>query len=399
MTSPFTDITIAGTALNLNGIEYAVTVAHGRSDILSRANPSNAEIILFGTLNAVAEITDSVSMSAYGNSRFTGEVTDVRMEFLGDGTPRTVITCIGELAKLGNILIDVNFPHEMVDARVETILAATGLTYLNGATDQLELYAVTEDIPRTAMELLDELAQWSGGVFFDTHEGQIVFESYGIRGETANPGIWALQTLTFDQSNRQWDSYQDELYAIELPASSVMFAPTWSKTAQALVNEIAITHADPPQIETYTDTGSVALYGTRAAELTTGLRKNADSDARAAAILLAQAYPLWSLGQVSVLVHTLTVPTRDLVLELLNGATVRVDSMPTAGPYEQFTGILEGYIEVYTPGEHIMTLSLSDPRTSYQTVPWNGVDAALTWANVNSTVQWYNVVNAGDLAA
>jgi hypothetical protein len=143
----------------------------------------------------------------------------------------------------------------------------------------------------------------------------------------------------------------------------------------------------------------VALYGTRAAELTTGLRKNSDSDARAAAILLAQAYPLWSLGQVSVLVHTLSAPTRDLVLELLNGATVRVDSMPVAGPYEQFTGILEGYIEVYTPGEHIMTLSLSDPRTSYQTVPWNGVDAALTWANVNSTVQWYNVVNAGDLAA
>lgn len=240
MTSPFTQITVAGTALNLNGIEYAVTISHGRPNIVSRANPSDAEIILYGTLNSVAEITDSVSISAYGNSRFTGEVTDVRMEFLGDGTPRTVITCIGELAKLGNILIDVNFPHEMVDARVETILAATGLAYLNGATDQLELYAVTEDVPRTAMELLDELAQWSGGVFFDTHEGQIVFESYGIRGETANPGIWALQTLTFNQSNRQWDSYQDQLYAIELPASSVVFAPTWSKTAQALVDRKSV---------------------------------------------------------------------------------------------------------------------------------------------------------------
>jgi len=399
MTSPFTAIQIAGTALNLNGIEYAVTIAHGRSDALSRANPSNAEIVLYGTLNQVAEITDTVYITAYGNGRFTGEVTDLRTEFLGDGTPRTTITCIGELAKLGAALVDINFPNEMVDARVETILASTGLTYLNGATDALELYAVADDIPRTAMDLLDELAQWSGGVFFDTHEGQIVFESYGIRGETANPGIWALQTLTFDQSARQWDSYQSVLAAVELPANSVVYAPTWTKTQQALVNEVQITHGDPASLHTYQDTGSIALYGLRSAELTTGLRKLADADARGSEILLAQAYPYWALGQISVLVHTLTSPTRDLVMELLNGATVRVDSLPAAGPYDQFTGIVEGYTEVYTPGEHILTLSLSDPRMSYQTVPWSGVDAALTWGNVNATVQWYNVVNAGDLAA
>lgn len=399
MTSPITAVEIAGTALNLTGIEYAVTVSHGRSDVLSRANPSNAEVILYGTLNQTAEIADTVYITAYGNARFTGEVTDLRIEFLGDGTPRTIITAIGQLSKLGSVLVDINFPHEMVDERVETILTATGLPYLNGATDALELFAVNDDIPRTAMELLDELAQWSGGVFFDTPVGQIVFESYGIRGQSANPGNWQAQTLTWQDEARQWDSFPTSLAATALPADAVVFAPTWTKTQQSLVNEVAITHGDPPAVETYTDAVSVALYGTRATEITTGLRKNADSDARGAAILLAQAYPLWNLGQVSVLVHELATPTRDLVLNLLCGATVQVSSLPTAGPYSQFTGICEGWTEIYTPGEHILTLSLSDPRMSYQTVTWGDVDPALTWANVNPDLEWYNVVSADDLAA
>ena len=400
MTSPITAVEVAGTALDLAGIEYAVTVSHGRSDILAPSSPSQAEITLYGTVNAPAEIADSLYITAYGTARFTGTVTDTRIEFLGDGTPRTTITAIGQLSKLGAVLVDVNFPHEMVDARVETILTATGLPYLNGATDALELFAVTEDIPVTAMQLLDDLAQGSGGTFFDTPHGQIVFESYGVRGQTANPGNWQAQTLTFAAEANSWDSFPTGIAATVLPSNIVVYAPTWTKTQQGLVNEVAITHADPPAVETYTDSGSVALYGLRATELTTGLRKNADSDARGAAILLAQAFPLWSLGQVSILVHEIaSTPTRDLILAILNGSTVRVDDLPPNGPFDQFTGICEGWTEVYTPGEHVLTLSLSDPRMSYQTVPWNAVSGTLTWANVDSTVQWYNVVNADDLIA
>ncbi len=399
MTSPITAIEFNGTALNLAAIEYSISISHGRSDILSPSNASNAELILFGPLNATPEITDSVYITAYGNARFTGEVTDCRVEFLGGGTARTTVTAIGKLAQLGNVLINVNFPHEMVDARVETILTATGLDYLNGATDTLELFAVNEDIPVTAMSLLDDLAQGSGGTFFDTPDGRIVFESYGIRGETANPGNWQAQTQTWAALTREWDSFPTVIAALALPSWSIVYAPSWTKTAQGLINEVSITHGSPPAVETYTDATSVALYGLKATELTTGLRKNADSDARGAAILLAQAYPLWNLGQISVLVHTLSVPTRDLLMAALSGTTIQVSDLPAQGPYTQFTGICEGWTEVYTPGEHVLTLSLSDPRMSYQTVTWADVDPALTWANVNPILEWYNVVTADDLAA
>lgn len=399
MTSPITAIELNGTALNLAAIEYSISISHGRSDILSPSNASNAELILFGPLNATPEISDLVYISAYGSARFTGEVTDCRVEFLGGGTARTTVTAIGTLAQLGSILVDVNFPHEMVNARVDTILTATGLEYLNGATSALELFAVSDTIPVTAMSLLDDLAQGSGGTFFDLPDGRIVFESYGIRGETANPGNWQTQTETWSELNRTWDSFPTEIASLPLPASSVVYAPSWTKTAQGLINEVSITYGDPAAVETYTDSASVALYGLKSTELTTGLRKNSDSDARGAAILLAQAYPLWNLGQISVLVHTLSTPIRDQLMVAVNGTTVRVDNLPAQGPYTQFTGICEGWTEVYTPGEHILTLSLSDPRMSYQTVTWAEVNGGLTWGNVDPDVEWYNVVTAGDLAA
>jgi hypothetical protein len=399
MTSPITAVSIAGTALNLAGIEYAVTVSHGRSDILSPSSASQAEITLFGDINAVAEITDTFTITAYSDARFTGTVTDVRVEFLGDGTARTTITGIGLLAQLGSTLVDVNFPNEQVDERVETILAATGLSYLNGASSALELFSVNEDIPQPATTLLDELAQWSGGTYFDTPDGRVVFESYGIRGETANPGNWQSQTQTWAELTREWDSFPTVIAALALPASSVVYAPTWTKTQQGLVNEVSVTHGSPAAVTTYTDSASVALYGLRATEITTGLRNLSDANARGAAILLAQAYPLWGLGQISVLVHTLSAPVRDLLMVALNGTTIRVDSLPSQGPYTQFLGICEGWTEVYTPGEHVLTLSLSDPRMSYETVTWAGVDAALTWAGVDPDLEWYNVVTAGDLAA
>jgi hypothetical protein len=401
VTSPVTAVTVNGAALNLDGIEYSVSVSHGRADVLSQSGPSSAQIILYGPPNVPVQIADELRILAYSDSRFTGTITDARVEFLGPlgGVSRTTLIAIGELSKLGSRLVDVNFPHEMVDERVETILSATGLDYLNGATDTLELFAVSEDIPQPALELLDQLAQWSGGTFFDTPDGRIVFESYGVRGQTANPGNWAMQTQPWSALTREWDSFPTSLAALQIPPSSVVYAPTWSKSQQGLVNEVAVTHGNPPAVLTYTDSASVTAYGLRATEVTTGLRKTADANARGAAILLAQAQPLWGLGQVSVLVHTLDAPTRDLLMVAQSGTTISVSALPAEGPFTQFLGICEGWTEVYTPGQHILTLSLSDPRFSYQTVTWANVPSALVWEDVNPGLEWYNAVTADDLEA
>jgi hypothetical protein len=102
---------------------------------------------------------------------------------------------------------------------------------------------------------------------------------------------------------------------------------------------------------------------------------------------------------VTVHVGSLTQTLRDQVLDLTNGSTVIIDGLPTDSPYTQFQGIVEGWTETYTPGQHWLTLSLSDPRFSYQTVTWANVDPALQWEDVNPALEWYNVVTSDDLAA
>ena len=85
--------------------------------------------------------------------------------------------------------------------------------------------------------------------------------------------------------------------------------------------------------------------------------------------------------------------------DVISGSKVGIDLMPQPAPIDDFVGVCEGWIETYTPGQHRLTLSLSDPRFSYQVVRWNEVSAVLTWAGVDPTVQWYNVVAATDLVA
>jgi len=60
---------------------------------------------------------------------------------------------------------------------------------------------------------------------------------------------------------------------------------------------------------------------------------------------------------------------------------------------------VEGWGETYTPGEHILTLSLSDPRYSFEKVTCGEVDHALEWGDVAAGLQWYEILTDDSLAA
>jgi hypothetical protein len=179
-----------------------------------------------------------------------------------------------------------------------------------------------------------------------------------------------------------------------------VWTPTWSQSLEALINDVTVTYGSQGQNEEQSeDAASIALYERRSFILDTRLRRDSDAQARAGAILIAQANPLWNLGQISVYVDLLGTTDRDRVLALVNGSTVIVPNLPEPAPFNQFQGIVEGWGETYTPGQHIITFSISDPRYSYETVTWAEVDGALIWGDVDLDVEWYNVVNAGDLVA
>lgn len=405
MTAPITQVTIDGTALDLGQFEYQVNVMHGRSDIRSTPEASTAQVILRGGIGPTLTPGLPMTIRAYGVPRFTGQVSDLSITHLATNPPTavTTITGMGNLSKLGLRLTgEGGYPEDTIRERATTILDDSGLTYLNGGTEDLTLDNVSTGnaVIQTCRDGLQELAEWSGSTFFDNPAGLIIFESYGIRGITGFPGIWAAQTGTWAAYDQAWDTFPSAFGTYAVPSDGVIFTPTWRMDLQNVINDVTVTHGiSAPHPDQNEDAASIALYGRRSYELVTGLKDHADADARGLAILSSQANPLWSLGQISVMMQQLDSGDLGEMLALQNGSRVAVQNLPGPAPFVQFIGIVEGWSETYVPGQHTLTLSISDPRYSYQTVAWGGVDVALTWADVDTAIQWYNVITSADLAA
>lgn len=404
MTSPVTHIIVGGVTLDLNDVEYQVNITHGRNDITSTPEASTAVIAVRGSAGLNVNLSDVMEITAWDTRRFTGEVSDIGITHLSTVPPTavTTITAIGNLSNLGARITGASgYASESVYARAEEILTDSGETYLNGGTSSLELFSVSAGnaTPQTCLDGLQGLATWSGGTYFDTPSGVIVFESYGSRGLTAFAGAWSALIESWSFYEQTWDSFPTSYAGTMLPANGVIFTPTWTQSQTSIINDVQVSHGDPASYHQATDAASIAAYGRRALTVNTGLKTSSDATTRASEILLAQALPLWNLGNISIYVDQLSEPDRNLVLNLISGSSVVVNDLPAPAPFTQFLGIVEGWAESYTPGQHILTLSVSDPRYSFQTVTWSGVDSALAWGDVNADIIWYNVVTSDDLLA
>jgi hypothetical protein len=398
-----TDILLAGSPLDLNTVEYQVSVQHGRSDILSAPQASSAQIVIRGPVGVAAEIADDVVIEAYGDPRFTGQISDVRVTHLSSVPPvaLTQITAMGNLARVGFVEVGASgFSQQTVSQRVTTVLDATGLDYLNGADTDLVLHAVSSGNaePTDALTYLQRLAEGTGATYYDDPAGRIVFESYGNRGITAFAGVWSNQIGSWDDQPGSWEDYPVDRATTNIPQGVVVFSPAWSRTRQTILNTVTVVGYTGHE-ETASDSASIAAYGLKEYRLDTDIKNNSDVVARAGGIITAQANPLWSLGELSIFVHQLSSTDRDLILALVSGMAVSLANLPQPAPTNNFLGIVEGWGEVYVPGQHVLTLSVSDPRYSFQTVTWAEVDPALEWGDVPADLQWYEIITGNDLAA
>jgi hypothetical protein len=406
-----TEITLGGETLELDTITYNVGIQHGRSDVTSQPQSSNAQITIRGPVGVEAEITDQLIIKAYGQRRFTGEISDVTITHLSSEPPvaLTTIIAMGYLSTLGMVQVGVDgWTNQTARQRVEEILAATGLPYANGATTDITFHALSSGNaePTDALSYLAGIAEWSGATYFDDPDGRIVFESYGARGITTFAGTWSNNIGPWSDYDQTWDSFPIDRSADTLPSDAVIYTPTWSRTRQSIVNDVTVLghassgggHGGDWEV-TVTDSASIAAYGRRAYRLQTEIRYEADGTDRAGSIITAQANPLWSLGQISIIMSQLSTHDRDLILALVSGSAVAIIDLPQPAPLGQFVGIVEGWGERYADGQHVLTLSVSDPRYSFQTITWGEVDEALEWGDIDPAVKWYELISGSDLAA
>lgn len=398
------EIDLNGTPLDLDDVEYSVSIQHGRSDITASPQPSNAQITIRGSVGVAAEISDVITIKAYGARRFTGEISDVQITHLSSVPPVAIstITAIGKLARVGYTVVGAaGFPEETVSQRVDDVLTATGLDYLNGADTSVILHQISSGNaqPTDALSYLSQVAEWTGATFYDDPEGRIVFESYGNRGITSFDGIWSSVVGTFAENTVAWESFPVDRTTTSIPPDTIIFTPTWSRTRSTVLNQVTVLGYNDSHETTQSDTASISTYGLREYRLNTEIKDSADVVERAGNIITSQANPLWSLGQVSIMVHNLDTIPQEQILNLVSGMAVSISNLPQPAPLGQFLGIVEGWGEIYTPGEHILTLSLSDPRYSFQTVTWSEVDPALEWGDVPAGLQWFEIITGSDLAA
>ena len=316
---------------------------------------------------------------------------------------------MGYLSTLGMVQVGVDgWTNQTARQRVEEILIATGLPYANGATTDITFHALTSAHaePTDALSYLAGIAEWSGATYYDDPDGRIVFESYGARGITTFAGIWANNLLSFADYEQAWSSFPVNRSTITLPSDAVIFTPTWSRTRQTIVNDVTVLghaasgvgHGLDWEVN-QTDSASIAAYGRRAYRLQTEIRYEADGTDRAGKIITAQANPLWSLGQISIIMEQLSTEDQAIILGLLSGSTVAILDLPQPAPLGQFVGIVEGWGERYADGQHVLTLSVSDPRYSFETITWAEVDPALEWGDIDPAVKWYELISGSDLAA
>jgi len=394
-------ITLNGSVIDLGLFDYSLAIAHGRSDVTANPTASNAQLVLRGDTGPLLDLADTVAISFDGVPRFTGAISDLNVSFISTTTPTaiTTITAMGNLAKLGYTDVGVSgYSEQTARQRVETILDATNETFVNGGDPDITLYAILEADaqPTTALDALQQVAAWTGATFFDDPLGRIVFEDYGNRGQTTFAGIWSNQSGTWADAEGDWGSNPTTIGSLPLNAEGIIFAPTWAKTLTPLINDVTVVYG-PDLSENQTDSASITQYGRREYRLDTQIKLEADAITRAASIITAQANGLWNLGQVSILMSELDADQTTQVLNLVSGSLVNVIGLPASGPYSQFNGILEGWTDSYNNGQHILTLSISDPRFSYQMLEFGEVTDTLTWGDVGAEAQWYEIITNSDL--
>jgi len=412
VTTTITSVTISGDTVSLNDIILDVILTHGRSDVTAPASPSVLDLRIFATglTNVPYQLGDPVVMQADNVTRFTGAITDLAVAHsttIAGNPPMTTIdvTAVGKLANLARIVTSTERPAETLQERVDAILTATGLTYSAQADPEnnlLEILAADASQQDTRTQL-DELAQWTGGTMYDKPDGTVVYESYTRRGYSYATATWGGMVGDYAAQIGDWASQyapgDAAPTAVTLPSGAVVWEPVWQATSNTIVNDVSVTYgaADPQDIFQDTEPVSIALFGTRAVTITTGLVDATDAATRASLVLTAQASERWQLGGVEVLIDQLTNLQRTAVLGLTSGDRVIVTDLPTPNPISQFLGVVEGWRETYNLDGYRLTLSLSDPRYSYAMVSWGEVSPTAQWGNVPLATTWADAVLPSNL--
>lgn len=398
-----TQITIAGTVIDLDTVAYALEYNHGRSTVTDGGSASSASGLIWtttATFPPMGNVGDEITIDVEDRRQFTGRITDARLTHPAADVAALAFTAAGALAAAGGIRIAAaTWPAENAWSRAARIFDASGLGYrLQGGT---HAQIMGDDIAATdVLSLIGKLADDTGAALMDTPDGDLWLQYLDVRAFGTDPGIWrdaegnwAAQTLT-------WADYATPpALALVIPAGAIGFEPEWQTSLGSVINSVAIGYGAAGADYVDTDPESIARYGFRHYGTDTMLADQASAAARGALVLSRQSRPSWALGGVTVYLEVLDYATRAAVAALMVGDRVTLETFPQPSPTTPAFLMVEGWSDSHQSGSGwTRTLALSDPRASFAVLTWQGLAGdPRAWNGISPTAAWESILTPANL--
>ena len=399
--------------VTINDVDYTSEVLNGVNATLGRttvdeqprAGYCNVNIIEFGDNVVPIEIDQEIQIKvddSNGNDvlLWTGWVSDVIKTVRNYGTTgyvtETRVTGIGSLAKLNRRRVGANgYPKEFDGDRLyEIITETTGETWaevdpalqwedvnplqnwatydiLIGTIDtpgdfELKIYAAGE---ANGLALAQTMANSGLGILYETADGKINYDSFSARlDKVAQDGFLELDA--------------DAILANGLTSTSRL---------GDLTNNVEVVYKNG-QIETGSDTTSIAIYGDWEGKVTTELENQADAIQRVNYYLDTRAFPRSSITGIGLVlsIDSIDGQLRDDLLDVRISTPIAINDLPPNIYDAPFTGFVEGHTWTINRNELFLSLNVSDFALSQLEMNWLQVPASETWNTITPSLIWEN---------
>lgn len=263
------------------------------------------------------------------STRFTGHITAI------DVTPaRVALTAVSSTEPLTRQLIDPSgWPEETELNRIDRIAAVTGVPIDHASSSSFATMTARDEDEKleTAWQLLEEVADASGGLVYADRYGIMRFRSRDVLPET--------------------------LYVAD-PDATLIDGLQMSEELGEIVNELEVTWGGGKF--TLLDEESQELWGRRVRRITIPVAVEYQAQLLAQEELDDHSSPFWSLGSATVMI---SLADAELMGELLTADlddAVELPQLLPAFPMDAYSSRLIGYTETLDPYEWRLDLTL-DP--------------------------------------
>lgn len=382
-----------------------LTITSGRTDIYSqpRAGYCTIEIINLDLTPINIDVNDSVTIKVKDSTGtyvnlFGGYVTDLMVAVDTTGTgginERITLTALGALSKLPKTLTNGVLTKDEDGDQIYTILSAA----LFASWDQLPSaltwagYDATTTWANAGNSGLGDIDR--PGNYELTSRSSSVTDMYSLVSALATSGLGyiyenAQGQIGYADSTHRSSYLSTHGYTTLSGNQALSQGIRTIRRIGDIRNKVTITYKSNAQA-TATDTGSTAIYGSQAQEITTSLENAADATAQAAFYLGIRAYPQDVFESIT---FTLGNPElddsdRDALLNVFMGLPVDIQDLPSNMVNGRFQGFVEGWTFRAGYNRLDLTLNVSPTAFSLQSMKWDDVGALETWNTINTTLEW-----------